>query len=83
MRRLIRRFIAKRFLDPIVRNSNMYKDLMNRHATVMRRMDNQKAAWECYQQNVNGMALSINLLLDDYEQREAPSSEGVVFQGVG
>jgi hypothetical protein len=83
MRRWLRRFIAERVLDPIVFNSNAYKDMRNRHGTLIRQLDDMKNDWHLYRTNTDGMALSINELNEKvFGEDDAPSSEGVSFLGV-
>ena len=64
MKRWVRRWIAKRLLDPLVFNSNAYKDLTNRQATLIRQLGDMRNDWHLYQKNTDGMALSINDLND-------------------
>jgi hypothetical protein len=80
MKRGLRRFIAKRLLDPIVRNSNAYRDLTNRQGTLIRQLDDLRNDWQLYRTNTDGMALSINELNERvFGEDASPSSEGAAL----
>jgi len=61
---------AKMF-DVIVFNSNAYKDLTNRHSTIMRQMEDMKSSWHRHKANTDSMAGYVEDLLEEKRNRDS------------